>query len=167
MMMNCENCGNQNMAHGGTWEGRPVCYECRNQGFLLADEQTKKRHADAGIAHAKARGEANLFRSMTLEELEAQVARTQGRGDGSGSIPLHLFLSLREGTDEAWDWANLAPTPGVSRRDALKLELGDLLNVITAIVMHAGFTLEEVAKANDDELRQRWPDGHPDLKGVS
>lgn len=142
-------------------------------------EQTKKRHANAGIAHAKAlddynkaaleRGEAeaNLFHSMTLEELEGQVARTQGRGDGSGSIPMRLFLSLREGTDEAWDWANLAPTPGVSRRDALKLELGDLLNVITAIAMHAGFTLEEVAKANDEKLRQRWPDGHPDIKGVS
>lgn len=139
-------------------------------------ERAKKRHANAGIEHAKAleaynfaaieRGEAeaDLFRSMTLEELEAHVARTQGRGDGAGYIPMRLFYSLREEAGEVWDWANLVPTPGVTRREALKLELGDVLNVVTAIAMHAGFTLQEVAEANDAKLKERWPDGHPDLK---
>ena len=145
-------------------------------------ERAKKRHATAGIEHAKAleaynfaaieRGEAeaDLFRSMTLEELEAQVARTQGRGDGSGGIPQRLFASLWEEAGEVCDYASsehLADPEAIEeRRASLLLELGDVLNVVTAIAMYAGFTLEQVAKANDAKLRERWPDGHPDLKEV-
>jgi len=144
-------------------------------------EQTKKRHANAGIAHAKAlddynkaamaraEAEANLFRSMTLEELEAQVARTQGRGQRHPAcIPDRLIESLREEADEVCELLLEISSQGIAPDSWVKdlaLELGDLLNVITAITMHAGFTLEEVAKANDKKLRERWPDGHPDTRG--
>lgn len=148
-------------------------------------EQTKKRHANAGIAHAKAldeynkaamaRGEAeaDLFRSMTLEELEAQVARTQGRGDGRLEyLPERLRFSLREEAEEVFELLSRMNLAGHDQAVAaqvapdLLLELGDVLNVITAIAMHAGFTLQEVAEANDAKMRARMPEGHPDTKEV-
>lgn len=129
-------------------------------------EAARKRHANAGIAHAKAldaynraaqeRGEAeaNLFRSMTLEELEAQVARTQGR---YGPDRIHeLAASLAEEASEVQEELCRQGGPG---EENLLLELGDVLNVVTALAMHCGFTLEEVAEANDKKLRERWPDG--------
>lgn len=140
-------------------------------------ERAKKRHANAGIEHAKAleaynfaaveRGEAeaNLFRSMTLEELEAQVARTQGPGDGSGLVPARLAFSLHDEAEEAIQavFALGSESATDDAREALKLELGDVLNVVTAIAMHAGFTLQEVAEANDAKMRARMPEGHPGL----
>lgn len=44
-------------------------------------------------------------------------------------------------------------------RDALKNELGDVL-WYAAVMAHAlGFSLSEVAEANVDKLRKRYPDG--------
>jgi len=44
-------------------------------------------------------------------------------------------------------------------RDALKIELGDVL-WYAAVMAHAlGFSLSEVAEANVDKLRKRYPDG--------
>lgn len=102
---------------------------------------------------------------MTLEDLENQVARTQGRELG---VTISLLNSLSDEVKELGD-AQFDLYQNDDRdgklREALKLEIGDVLNIITAIAIKSGFTLQEVAEANDAKLRERWPDGHPDLKG--
>ena len=98
---------------------------------------------------------------FTLEDLETQVARTQGRGDWSRRYPYRLVVAIEEEASEARDAAASFLLGGCSdeQREALKLELGDVLNVVTAIAMHAGFTLREVAEANDAKMRARMPEG--------
>lgn len=98
---------------------------------------------------------------MTLEDLEAQVARTQGRGRrDSYCVPKRLVQSLLEEAKEVADLLTYDSIEGpeVFTED-LKLELGDVLNVTVATIMHAGFTLREVAEANDAKMRQRMPEG--------
>lgn len=41
----------------------------------------------------------------------------------------------------------------------LRLELGDVLWCLTMTAAIAGFSLEEVARANVEKLRQRYPEG--------
>lgn len=134
--------------------GECMCDTCPKRETELscdgcfAREESKRRDAEAKLAQA-----------FTLERLEAQVARTQGRGDGKG-IGLALFTSLEEEAREVAELFNLTPSMGMAEwREALKLELGDVLNVVTAIAMHAGFTLREVAEANDAKMRARMPEG--------
>lgn len=43
--------------------------------------------------------------------------------------------------------------------DKLKKEIGDVLWYAAALAAHFGLTLEEVAQANVEKLRKRYPDG--------
>lgn len=47
-------------------------------------------------------------------------------------------------------------------RDALKLELGDLLWHLTILASMFGWSLDEVMRANIAKLEARHPDGQPD-----
>lgn len=44
-------------------------------------------------------------------------------------------------------------------RGGVKKELGDTLHYLSGIATLYGFTLEEVARANIDKLKKRYPDG--------
>lgn len=128
-----------------------ICDGC----VALAAKAINQVDAEEGAAKAHER------KPFTLEDLETQVARTQGRGSGSCYVPDRLIESLSEEigevTIEANTWNFCGPTE--AGRQGLLLELGDVLNVVTAIAMHAGFTLREVAKANDAKMRARMPEG--------
>lgn len=138
-----------------------ACAWCLEEALARAT----KAEAEAFDAKAKLEGAHVLLReakkAFTLEDLEAQIARTQGRGDGSGVVPKRLLWSLEE---EAFEVQQACPgwtSPGSKQasQEALKLELGDLLNVTVAAIMHAGFTLREVVAANDAKMRARMPEG--------
>lgn len=107
------------------------------------------------------------MKDLTLSELERQVARTQGFGVGSVSgVPDRLRLSLIEECAEVvrvLEEIQGLPRPKARGRGYdLILELGDVLNVVTAIALHAGFSLAELAMANDAKLRRRWPEPPPE-----
>lgn len=44
-------------------------------------------------------------------------------------------------------------------REKMKKELGDVLWYLSMAARDSGFTLEEIATANIDKLRKRYPDG--------
>ena len=45
-------------------------------------------------------------------------------------------------------------------RDHVQVELGDALWCLAAVATSAGISLEEVAAANVEKLRRRYPDGY-------
>jgi len=52
-------------------------------------------------------------------------------------------------------------------RDKLRKELGDVLWYLSAITTGAGLTLQEVADANVEKLRKRYPDGFSPAASVA
>lgn len=52
-------------------------------------------------------------------------------------------------------------------RERLKLELGDVLWYIATITTTAGMTLEDVAIANIEKLKARYPDGFDSEKSIN
>lgn len=78
----CENCGNPNLSHGGTWEGRPVCWECKQQGFFLADEQLERAE--------KAERERDEARALAIDLYLDANGVGPGRDWGAEEVPSWL-----------------------------------------------------------------------------
>jgi NTP pyrophosphatase (non-canonical NTP hydrolase) len=96
-----------------------------------------------GYQHHAAR---TLNQSLTPEErlLDAAAGLAEEAGEVLGLVRKHLFM--RHDLDRA----------------RLATELGDALWCLTAVATALDLTLDEVAGANLEKLRRRYPDGYTD-----
>lgn len=93
----------------------------------------------------------------TLQDYQKSVERVMG-SDRNERAAYALGLAGEAG--EVVDllkkhWGHNKPLD----RDSLRLELGDVLWYVTALARQFGFTLEEVADANNQKLQARYPAG--------
>jgi NTP pyrophosphatase (non-canonical NTP hydrolase) len=93
----------------------------------------------------------------TLQEYQKSVERVMGSDRNERAV---YALGLAGEAGEVVDllkkhWGHNKPLD----RASLRLELGDVLWYVTALARQFGFTLEEVADANNQKLLARYPDG--------
>ena len=101
---------------------------------------------------------------MTFDEYETEAERTMARAAGEQvSKELHLAVMALGLAGEAGEVADkvkkvLRDHGGVfspEQREALKLELGDVLWYVAQLASELGFELEEIGAANLDKLASR------------
>lgn len=98
---------------------------------------------------------------MTLGGFEEQVARTQGRHGRIEELVLSLLDEAQEAVCGLNAWRD-APSEDYDLVEQAKLdflqELGDVFNVLAACAMHAGSSLEELARLNREKMLARMPE---------
>lgn len=95
---------------------------------------------------------------MTLDEYQAEAARTAGTGRGVLELP-YLGLGIAGEAGEVADEIKKIIGHGHALdREKLKKEIGDVLWYVAVLSRHLGLTLEEVAVANIAKLAVRYPD---------
>lgn len=100
---------------------------------------------------------------MTLNEYQKAQNRT-----GNGFSLIVFVLGLGGEAGEVIDLVKKHIGHGHALdRDKLRTELGDVLWYVSAIAGALGFTLEEVAQANIDKLKKRYPDGFTTERSVN
>jgi NTP pyrophosphatase (non-canonical NTP hydrolase) len=94
-----------------------------------------------------------------LDEFQTLAMRTAGDSSDDGWI-LEKALGLSEETGEVLGLLKKSGWHGRELdRDALRKELGDVLWYVAALAHGHGFSLSEIATANIEKLRKRYPDG--------
>lgn len=102
---------------------------------------------------------ANDARVTGLDEYQKYTLRTAGDIYGEGWI-VEKLLGLSEECGETLGLIKKAEFHGRALdRDALKKELGDVLWYLSTIAHFYNLTLSDVATANVDKLRKRYPQG--------
>ena len=96
---------------------------------------------------------------MNMNDYQREVLRTAGDPTPDGWL-FEKLLGLSEECGEVLALIKKAEFHGRELdRDALKKELGDVLWYLAAIAHWYGFDLGDVAAANVEKLRRRYPDG--------
>ena len=96
---------------------------------------------------------------MNMDDYQREVLRTAGDPTPDGWL-FEKLLGLSEEVGEVLGLIKKAEYHGRELdRDALKKELGDVLWYLAAIAHWYGFDLGDVAAANVEKLRRRYPDG--------
>ena len=96
---------------------------------------------------------------MNLNEYQELSKRTMPNKDmkkDSANYALGLAGESGEVADNIKKW--IFHGHGLDRMELLK-ELGDVLHYVSGLATMHHFTLEEVAQANIDKLKERYPDG--------
>ena len=94
-----------------------------------------------------------------LDEFQTLAMRTAGDSSGDGWI-IEKALGLSEETGEVLGLLKKSGWHGRELdRAALRKELGDVMWYVAALAHGHGFTLSEIATANIEKLRKRYPDG--------
>lgn len=96
---------------------------------------------------------------MTLDEYQADAARTLGTSDENSALVLGA-LGLAGETGEVVEIVKKHVFHGAPLdREKLVKEIGDVLFYMAALSMACGTTLDHVAKINIEKRRARFPDG--------
>ena len=96
---------------------------------------------------------------MNMNDFQREVLRTAGDPTPDGWL-FEKLLGLSEECGETLGMIKKAEFHGRALDlDALKKELGDVLWYVAAIAHWYGFDLSDVASANVEKLRKRYPDG--------
>ena len=96
---------------------------------------------------------------MNMNDYQREVLRTAGDPTPDGWL-FEKLLGLSEEVGETLGLIKKAEYHGRELdRDALRKELGDVLWYLAAIAHWYGFDLGDVAAANVEKLRRRYPDG--------
>jgi NTP pyrophosphatase (non-canonical NTP hydrolase) len=97
---------------------------------------------------------------MTLDEYEAAAARTVNPGLDAGERLMDAAAGLAEEGGEVLGLVrkHLYQQHPLDR-ERLTKELGDALWCLTMTARSADLSLEQVARANLEKLRRRYPDG--------
>ena len=96
---------------------------------------------------------------MNMNDFQREALRTAGDPTPDGWL-FEKLLGLSEEVGEVLALIKKAEFHGRELdRDALKKELGDVLWYVAAIAHWYGFDLSDVASANVEKLRKRYPDG--------
>jgi NTP pyrophosphatase (non-canonical NTP hydrolase) len=99
---------------------------------------------------------------MTLAEYQAAAERTINQSLSDGDRLLDAAAGLAEEAGEVLGIVRKHRMQGREmNRERLREELGDALWCLTVAAHSAGLTLEEVAVANVEKLKSRYPDGLP------
>ena len=99
---------------------------------------------------------------MTVRELDdyqREALRTAGEATATGWL-FEKLMGLPEEVGEVLGAVKKAEFHGhVMNHEAIKKELGDVLWYVACIAHWYGFDLSDVASANVEKLRKRYPDG--------
>ena len=97
---------------------------------------------------------------MTFDEYAVEAFRTNNRDGDREKRMMVMALGLAGEAGEVADLIKKAVGHGHELDlEKLKKELGDCLWYIAALSEFAGVTLADVAEANIEKLRKRYPDG--------
>ncbi|HEU4990442.1 MAG TPA: nucleoside triphosphate pyrophosphohydrolase family protein [Gemmatimonadaceae bacterium] len=97
---------------------------------------------------------------MTLDEYQSAAERTINRSLSADDRLLDAAAGLAEEAGEVLGAVRKHRMQGRALdRDHLQEELGDALWCVAIAAQSAGFSLQDVARANVAKLRARWPDG--------
>lgn len=100
---------------------------------------------------------------MTLNRYQESALRTARVNEADKCSPLDLARDALGVAGEAGEVADLVKKAigHGHEMDAgkVKKELGDVLWYVAVLAHRVGFTLEEVAAANVEKLRKRYPEG--------
>jgi NTP pyrophosphatase (non-canonical NTP hydrolase) len=100
---------------------------------------------------------------MTLEEYQRAAARTVNPRLSDTERLVDAAAGLAEEAGEVLGLVRKHAYMGHELdRDRLTRELGDVLWCVATIASGLGVTLDEVAAANVEKLRRRYPDGYSD-----
>lgn len=97
--------------------------------------------------------------NMTLNEYQALAARTINRKLDRCQLRMHALHEMASEVGEIHGIYQKALQGHPVDRDTLKLEAGDLLWGLAEFASVMGWDLEDVAQANIDKLKRRYPDG--------
>jgi NTP pyrophosphatase (non-canonical NTP hydrolase) len=100
---------------------------------------------------------------MTLNQYQEAALRTATVDPKDKAEPMGLARDALGITGEAGEVADLVKKHighgHVLDTDKVKNELGDVLWYVAVLAERIGWTLEDVAKANVEKLRKRYPSG--------
>ena len=96
---------------------------------------------------------------MTLNEYQKQAARTINKSNLSSENEMHAVHGMSSEVGEINDLYQKMYQGHQFDKDHVKKELGDLLWFIAEYCTACDMTLEEVAQANIDKLKARYPEG--------
>ena len=100
---------------------------------------------------------------MTLDDYQRAAARTMNVRLSDTERLVDAAAGLSEEAGEVLGLVRKHAYMGHPRdRGRLTRELGDALWCLAAVATSLGVTLDEVAAANVDKLRRRYPDGYAD-----
>ena len=98
-------------------------------------------------------------KSMSLNEYQELAARTINRSNSPAEMEMHALHGMCGEIGELHSlYQKMYQGHQFDREHAMK-ELGDLLWFIAEYCTACDFTLEDVAKANIDKLKARYPEG--------
>ncbi len=97
--------------------------------------------------------------SMTLNEYQALAARTINKDMSCYEILMHALHEIAAECGEIHGHFQKLYQGHELDEGALMLEVGDLLWGIAELCTASGWMLEDVAQANIDKLKRRYPDG--------
>ena len=98
-------------------------------------------------------------KSMSLNEYQELAARTINRNNSPAEMEMHALHGMCGEIGELHSlYQKMYQGHQFDREHAMK-ELGDLLWFIAEYCTACDFTLEDVAKANIDKLKARYPEG--------
>jgi NTP pyrophosphatase (non-canonical NTP hydrolase) len=100
---------------------------------------------------------------MTFDEYAAAAARTENRrlGDGERLMDAAAGLAEEGGEVLALVRKHLYQSHPLDKERVAK-ELGDALWCLATVARAVGVSLDDVARANVEKLRQRYPEGYSD-----
>ena len=97
---------------------------------------------------------------MTLDDYQSAATRTINQSLSDADGLLDAAAGLAEEAGEVLGIVRKHRMQGRPMdRDRLREELGDALWCLTIAAQSAGFTLDQVAEANVQKLKARYPDG--------
>ena len=95
---------------------------------------------------------------MTFEEYQALAARTQRRDLPLWATREHALFGLSAEVGEVMGLYQKVHQGHPLDEHELRLEIGDVLWFVSELCDVTGWTLEEIATANIEKLRNRYPD---------
>lgn len=108
---------------------------------------------------------------VTLNDYQRAALRTATVEESDRCEPLGLARDALGLTGEAGEVADLVKKHiGHGHQldvDKVKKELGDVLWYVSVLSHRIGCTLEEVAQANVEKLRKRYPDGFSSERSIN
>ena len=100
---------------------------------------------------------------MTFDDYAAAAARTENRRLSQGERLMDAAAGLAEEGGEVLGLVRKHLYQGHAlERDRVAKELGDALWCLTTVARVAGLSLEDVARANVEKLKARYPEGYSD-----
>lgn len=141
------------------------CSECKNYDVLPEEHPCDECFGTKDKPHWKISSTDNEI--CTFDEYQQATARTDNHKNQPQAL-INFGLGIGGEAGEVQDIIKKHLYHGhLLDKEKIKYELGDVLWYIARIARWADLTLEEVAQANIDKLKQRYPDGFSQEKSIN